>query len=410
MNKTRCIALILVAVLICAFGTTAGTTKKSRFTLAPMATTFATGSTIRMVFSSESPHAEPQLFVIHSYGRTLLDAKHEGRNCIFTLPESYSRKSGAVSWYLLNGNQTVDSGVFQIISNVHTKTVIENYLGPRRILAGGKEFTMMVTVPTDAFDNPKEDHTPVRLHYQFLQEIRNRTLETKDFVAWYDIYSPTQSGKLLVATECTATVSKEIETEVYPNIGTDFTIAYARNHEFADGNQITRFSTSLIRDTFGNTVSDGTLVTFIIKTRRDMVLKTFGTTINGIATAQILHPDHPDRYRVKGYITGIAESNTLDIGYKPVAPSFHYSFSNHNRTITVGPIKSYMNQLVPDGIKVTLQVCDEKNREIASLQEETSRGIASFILGDALCDDRYHLNITTLGMTQITPNLHCDNQ
>jgi hypothetical protein len=42
---------------------------------------------------------------------------------------------------------------FEIIPIKNTQTQIENYLGPPSILAG-KEFTMMVAVPTDGFDNP----------------------------------------------------------------------------------------------------------------------------------------------------------------------------------------------------------------------------------------------------------------
>lgn len=409
MKKARNILLLLSALLLLAFGTTMVSDQEPSFKLASTSKTFTAGNPIALAFNSTSEKEKPQLFIIHSYGKTLLDAAFEKGNYVFKIPENYCQKTGTISWFLVNNSSTTNSGTFEIVPNDKTKTVIENYLGPRTILAGGKEFTMMVTVPTDSYDNPKAANTSVGLKYQFLQNLTTLDLKTKDFIAWYEIYSPTKSGKMLVSTECDNTVSKEIETEVLPNIATDFAINYTRNHEFADGNQITHFSTSIIKDQFGNTVSDGTMVSFIIKTKTNMVLKTFGTTINGIASAQILHPDHQDSYSAKGYVTGIAASNSIVIDYKPIIATFNYSFSNKNRTITIGPIKSFMNQLVPDGIKVVVKVFNQ-NKEVASLQEETSKGMATFEIPKEFYKAKsYHFEITTLGITQKTTTLNYDH-
>jgi hypothetical protein len=409
MKKARNILLLLSALLLLAFGTTMVFDKDQPFKLASTSKTFTAGNPIALSFTSKSEKEKPQLFIIHSFGKTLLDATFEKGKYIFKIPENYCLKTGTISWFLVNNNTTTNSGTFEIIPNDKTKTIVENYLGPRTILAGGKEFTMMVTVPTDSYDNPKADNTSVGLKYQFLQNVTSLDLKTKDFIAWYEIYSPSKSGKMLVSTECNNTVYKEIETEVYPNIATNFTINYSRNHEFADGNQVTHFTTSIIKDQYGNTVSDGTMVSFIIKTKTDIVLKSFGTSINGIASAQILHPDHQDIYSVKGYVTGIAESNSIVIDYKPIISTFNYSFSNKNRTITVGPIKSFMNQLVPDGIKVVVKVFN-KNKEVASLLEETSKGMTTFELPESFYKaNSYHFEITTLGITQKTTTLNYDH-
>ncbi|WP_298147736.1 hypothetical protein [Flavobacterium sp.] len=378
--------------------------------LVTKATEFTAGTPIKLEFTAKSNSEKPQLFIIHSYGKTLLEASVDRGNYVFELPENYCEKTGKVSWFLILEHESIASGTLQILPNPKTKTVLENYFGPRKIMAGGREFSMMVVVPTDGFDNPKESNTTVKLKYQFLQNISTLDLRTNNFIAWYNIYSPDKAGKILVSTECENTVSKEIETEVYPNIATDFSINYSRNHEFADGNQLTRFSTSIIRDQFGNVVSDGTLVYFIIRTKENMLLKTFGATINGIASAQILHPDHQDSYQVKAYVMGIAESNSITINYKPVAASFDYALSHNNRTLRVGPIKSFMNQLVPDGITVVLNVL-QKNKIVATLEKETSKGIAFFeISDDILAAGNFQLEIKTLGISKKTPILRNDHQ
>lgn len=393
-------------MLLLAFGTTVVSNEKTAFALETKTKTFVAGNPVEFSFYSKSETEKPQLFIIHSYGKTLIESTFEKGNYVFKIPENYFQKSGIVSWFLINGNEKVLNGTFEIIPNDKTETIIENYLGPRSILAGEKEFSMMVAVPTDGFDNPKAENTPVIIKHQFLQNITTTNVKTKDFIAWFDIYSPTKSGKLLVSTECEATTTREIETEIYPNIAINFTIYFTRNHDFADGNQITNFTTSIIKDEFGNTVSDGTMVSYIIKTKNNLVLKTFGTTINGIATAKMLHPDHPDLYTVKGFITGIAESNSLVIDYKPIISTFKYRFSEQNRILTVGPIKSFMDQLVPDGIKVVVKVYHNNNL-LTTLQEDTSKGVAKFnFSADFYKEKNYRFDITTLGITQKTKTLN----
>jgi hypothetical protein len=406
MKKTIYILFSLSILLLLAFGTAVVSNEKTAFALETKTKTFVAGKNIEIKFSSASKREKPGLFIIHSYGKTLVESTFEKGNYSFKIPENYVQKTGVVSWFLINGNEKVAAGTFEIIPNDKTETILENYLGPRSILAGEKEFSMMVAVPTDGFDNPKAENTPVIIKHQFLQNITTTNVKTKDFIAWFDIYSPTKSGKLLVSTECEATTTKEIETEIYPNIATNFTIYFTRNHDFADGNQITNFTSSIIKDEFGNTVSDGTMVSYIIKTKNNLVLKTFGTTINGIATAKMLHPDHPDVYTVKGYVTGIAESNSLAIDYKPIISTFKYRFSEQNRILTVGPIKSFMDQLVPDGIKVVVKVYHNNNL-LTTLQEDTSKGVAKFnFSADFYKEKNYRFDITTLGITQKTKTLN----
>jgi hypothetical protein len=402
MKKTIYILLSLTLLLLFAFETPAFSTKENDIHLSSANKVFVAGNKMELTFSSSSKTVKPQLFIIHSYGKTIVEGVNSDGKISFTIPAVYAKKTGTLSWFLIDNEKTVLNGTFEVIPNDKTKTQIENYLGPRSVLAGGKEYTMMVSIPTDGFDNPKSDNTPVVIKHQFLNNVITAAENTKDFVAWQNIYSNTQSGQILTSTSCEKTVTKEIETEVYPNIATDFSIFYSRNHDYADGNQITTFTTSTIRDAHDNTVSDGTMVVFHITNKNNMFLKTFGTTINGIATGQILHPDHLDSYAVKGYITGIAKSNILHIDYKPILSDFKYSFSEHNRKLTIGPLNSFMGQLVPDGIKVVLKIFHEKNL-IRTLQENSSKGMANFYIpSDFYQEKNYRFEIQTLGITKKT--------
>jgi len=408
MKKIVYILVSFFIVALLSFGTRLSYSEKNKIHLETKYTKFIAGQSIELVFSSDFKAAKKQLYIIHSYGKTLLESKIINDKIVFKIPPIYTQKAGVVSWFLIeNGNEEI-KGTFEIIPNNKTKTQIENYLGPRSILAGGADFTMMVTVPTDSYDNPKQEGTEVVIKDQFLNSVHTEKKKTKNFITWKNIYSNLKSGQILAYSAVDKTASKEIETEVYPNIATDFSINYSRNHDYADGNQITTISSSVIKDQYGNIVSDGTMVLFSIQTKNNLFLKTIGTTINGIASGQILHPDHPDIYTITAYITGIAKSNPITVSYKSIISSFTYRFSNKNRKIKVGPLTSFMGQLVPDGIKVTVKIY-AKNKLVETLIANSSRGIATFNLPDEFYkEDQYRFEITTLGVTQKTETKNYD--
>lgn len=372
------------------------------FSFVTKKSSYVAGEPIELRFKIDKNQENLELFLTHSYSKTVLCPQIKGNMAIFKIPNLLSKKSGIVSWYLIHNSVEKLKGKFQIFPNDTTPTHIENYLGPRTILTGNNHFTMLVVVPTDSYDNPKRNNSKVEIKYQFLNSISSVSKLTKDFIAWENIYAPTKSGKMVVSSRCDSTSTKEIETEIYPSIPTDFKIDYSRNHEYADGNQITTIYTSIIKDKYDNIVSDGTFVNFHITTSENMVLKSYGTTINGIAKGQILHPDHAETYKVKGYVTGMAESNSVSINYKPIIKSFSIKFINNNRTIVVGPIKSFMKQLVPDGIKVVLNVY-HGNKLVKTLQEDTSKGCATFTISSEFYkENSYQFEIIALGIVQKT--------
>ncbi len=151
------------------------------------------------------------------------------------------------------------------------------------------------------------------------------------------------------------------------------------------------------------------MVTFIIKDNTNNVLKTFGTTIDGIATGQFLHPEKENTFQIKAYVNGICESSLISINYKSINPTIDYSFSKDNRTIIVGPIKSFMKQLVPDGIKVNLKIYD-KDRLIETITENSYNGKAEFYLSPELYKEKnYSFKIETLGKTIKTNEINVYN-
>lgn len=373
------------------------------FSLLTTTKTYKAGSPIKLSFKSSSKE-KASLLLKSSYGSIVLNAKQSNDTVSFEVPEFYTQKAGYISWVLMTNGNNIQNGNFDITPEDDVR--LENYLGPRSMPAGDGHYTMMVSIPTDRYDNPKSDGTPTVIKTQFLDNITEQTILTKDFISWKRIYSPEKAGKLLTSVTCMDTETKETETDIYATVPINFTINYTRNHAFADGNQATTLTSSVIKDKFGNIVGDGTMVTYIVTTSQNTVLKTYGNTVQGIAQAEILSPEHADTYTIKAYINGMAESNTISIKYKPIKTTIDYVLSDDKRTITVGPIKSFMNQIAPDGTTVTLQVY-HKDKVAGSINEYTRKGIAVFKLSDKeYLEKEYRFAITVFGNTIETETIH----
>ncbi|WP_116788653.1 hypothetical protein [Flavobacterium psychrotrophum] len=350
----------------------------------------------------------PTLILKSSYGTIIVSAvKVADNSMVYNVPDFFSRKTGLVHWELVGDENIIKQGFFTIVPE-SSVTHVENYLGPRSMLTGDRHYTMMVAAPTDKFDNPKPEGTPVIIKSQFLDNINFVTYPVKDFIAWKRLFSPEKSGKLITSIECGGEESKETETDVYPNLPVDFKIGYYRNHRFADGNQLTVLATSEMRDKFGNVVSDGTTVVFVVHNNQGATLKTFGTTINGVAEGKIPAPEHWDIFRVKAFVNGMGESPEIQISYMPVKVAIKHSYNEKAQTLTVGPINSFMGQHAPDGTTVKILLL-YKNKAVATLEEYTRKGFVSFKLPkEEYPEKQYELTISILGnrlKTQLTTDV-----
>lgn len=362
--------------------------------------TFEAGETITLKFSTKDTK-NPMLYCSNSYGSTLINGHLKNNIIEYNIPENIAKKSGLVSWRLLDNNV---SGKFNIIPK-NEVTTMESYLGPPSILAGGKEYTMLVVIPTDGLDNPTKDSTVVDIKHQFLKTETKTNVFTKNLISFKNIFSPKKTGRMLISSESMGTNSKEFDVNIMPEIPTNFTISFKRPHNYADGNQITTFSTSLIKDKYSNVVADGTHVEFFITTKSGAILKTSGNTVNGIAYAKMIHPDHESYWSVKAAVIGMAKSNSINIEYASVIKNFNVSFSKNNRNIVVGPLQSFMKQHIPNGLQVSLLIY-KKEKHITTIVKYSNVGFVNFKLkNDIYKNSNYTFIVKTAGIEKIFKNI-----
>ncbi|NRR90108.1 hypothetical protein HSX10_00855 [Winogradskyella undariae] len=369
----------------------------SRIKLITTQTQYEVGNPIVLKFSTSNGE-QPLLYCSNSFGSTLISGVLNSKTLEYTFPEHITKKTGVVNWILTDKTTSI-KGSFNIKPKAEVATM-ETYIGPPSIEAGGTDYTMLVIIPTDSLDNPVPTNTLVTEKHQFLDSEETNAIYTNNLIAFRNIYSKKESGRMLVSSESLGINSKEFTINVASAIPTDFNISATRPHQYADGNQVTTFTTSIITDKQKNVVSDGTFVTFYITNKNQNILKTTGTTIDGIAQAKIIHPDYEDTWRIKAYVDGMSESDNITLTYKQVIEDFDILFSNKNRTITVGPLHSFMGQMIPDGLHVTLNIYRDQVL-IDSIIKTSFNGYVNFNLKHAMYQNGdYNFSIKTAGKTK----------
>jgi len=376
-------------------------TNVSEVSVVPIQTplTAKAGDTISLRFKV-SAEGEPHLIIENTLGTSVIPGIREKDELRFTLPTQFTQKSGFCKWHLVNNKTVAVSGILEI-SSLEGPVKMETYLGPRSIYAGITDYAMLVNVPTDIYDNPLKEGTPVQIKRQLLTNNESFETTTKDLISWKRLFSVERSGRMLVTANTSGSNTKELTVDIFPSQATGFELYFKRNHEYADGNQIIIFETSVIKDTYGNTISDGTLVTFQITNKKGIKLKTEGTTINGIAMAQMLHPEVEENWQVEAYVTGSAKSEAISINFKPAIQSYDLTISEDGRTILVGPILSFMDQLNPDGIPIDIIISDEKNQQLEIKKNKSVNGFSEIELTEENYKAGiYHLEVTIAGITK----------
>ncbi|PKB42774.1 hypothetical protein AX016_0945 [Cellulophaga sp. RHA19] len=318
------------------------------------------------------------LVIKNAYGLTVVLPKKEKENITFKIPESFTKIASNLHWRLVLDTHTKLSGTIRILPSAEKKPKLETYLGPRSIIAGGNDFSMLVNAPTDKYDNPLVSGTKVAIKHQFKKNVTVDTLKVKNLVAWTNIFSPKKTGRILITSLVDSTKSKELTSVILPDNAADFSVDYSRNHEYADGNQIITFTTSTIKDNHGNIVSDGTLVLFTAKNSEGRLLQTNGTTINGVAIAKLLHPSKEEYWTITAYVTGAAKSKPITVEFNSAVKDYNIQLSANNRTITIGPIESFMQQFVPDGLAVTATIYSADKTLLNTKKTTSLKGVATF--------------------------------
>ncbi|MAU72282.1 MAG: hypothetical protein CML04_09315 [Pseudozobellia sp.] len=344
---------------------------------------------------------KPYLKIDQSMGPVILYPQTSGANLEFQLQPENTRQSGTYTWQLVYSEEILQKGTIEVLPKVDEVTKIETYFGPRSIRAGGNDFSMLFVVPTDIYDNPLPDGTQVDINRQMDNVHDSVGIAIKNGYIWHNLYSSDTTGRMLVSAGVGEVSGKELTSMITPSNSVNFSIDYTRVHEYADGNQVVEFFTDIIKDRFGNVVSDGTLVNFRVTDQKAARLQTAGTTLAGVATGRLLHPTEASKWSVTAYVTGESKSNDIELSFRTAVEDYDVQFSEDNRAVQIGPMHGFMEQLTPDGLLITLRLYDEQGKLIDTKKTNSSKGVGAFELQERFYKNgKYKITITTAGINK----------
>ena len=274
------------------------------------------------------------------------------------IPKHLSQASGWLSYALYRDQQLLDKGGFYIAPESIAISPIESYVGPPVVVAGGEDFSMMVAVPTDRWDNMIPNETEIVISEMFQGDLQTHNEVISNRIAWKRVFSPNLSGKINLAATMGSVATKQKTVEVKSQVAEAFSIEVSKIHVYADGNEMLTLKTSPITDRFGNLLTDGTSVQFKVTTSDQMIATSSGATINGIAQTKFLHPEAPSQWTIQGFVQGMAESEQFELEFKSVIDGFQVNLTEAPTQIIAEPLRNYMGQLVPDGVQGILKFDD----------------------------------------------------
>jgi len=336
------------------------------------------GKPITLQFSF-SGKGTPLLMVSNTLGTTVVKGIRSNGKVSYPFPSEFTSKSGPCHWYLLHNKEVLDQGKIEIL-NAEASVQMETYIGPRNIYAGPKDYTMLVAVPTDIYDNPVAEGTELTVHTQFMDTKESFKVTTGHLIGWQRITSREKASRLFINTSSQGITSRELVVDVHPSQATPFNITYKRSHSHADGNQVITFSTSVIRDHYDNIISDGTTVIFMVTTSEGMKLKTQGNTINGVAKAFMLHPARAVNWEVQGFVLGSANSPQIAVDFKPAVTAYEVRFLKETNTLQIGPVYGYLGQQQPDGTPVNIEMYNSNENRVDTIPGVLSNGFCTIAL------------------------------
>ncbi len=299
--------------------------------------------------------ARLRLLVLHSFG--LHSWQANAAECVVSFPTSSElwNHSGEVELKLFFENQLLSEEKLTILPDTSYAPLVEAYCGPKQILTGGEDFTMVIGTGVDSLDNPWPRGTAVDYEYLFKRTFKKRSVNTKTLHSYTRFFSDDESGTPVITVASHGSSHSEFNVTLYPNRPETFSLEYDRSHKYADGKQVTAIKTSVIKDELRNIIADGTLVYFKIVSNLGTTTYATAGMVNGIATIRLPAPKEAMLWTVQAFIEDYTKSTESSIEYLPSVKPYPVAFEEG--MMKIGPIKGFSYQFVPDHTEINITLC-----------------------------------------------------
>ena len=297
------------------------------------------------------------LMLDNGTARIQMNQVARGTQITFKLPHALVQKSGVLTARLFYNSTIVHQSSLEIMPDVDNATRVESYCGPKHLVVNRGDYTMIVSTVLDEFGNPFPKEETVTAGYHSMNRIIEKPMRMRPLFGYQRLYAPDRKGFGNVIGKYGELVGKAFRVDYYAVDPLDFSIAYERQHPFADGEQLVIFKTETIRDASDNIIGNGTIVKFLINNSDGTTAELYAQTLDGIATAVRYAPEKAESWKVTAGIANYADSrNTLEIAFEESVADFSISHLTTARKVLIGPITGYMGQWMKNGTVVKIEV------------------------------------------------------
>lgn len=364
---------------------------------APTKLSYTVGETITIGISAPSDTPRGFLVIQNAWASSIMEIDFQSSTEV-TLPTQFIQKSGLLILRLMVDNKLAGSKQLWLSPQPAAQGQPEVYTGPRFLLAGGEVNAMMVATPLDSLDNPLNSNTAINFKLRSSQDKWLHNTVTEHLFAYYIFPSSNQKGIMSGHVTCGENSSPDYDFYVTPNLPEDFSISFDRLHQEADGHQLIKFTTGVIRDSLNNIVADGTLVKFKVKNENQEYYLATGLTVNGVAQVDLPFPVKAEKWQIKAFISGYAQSDPVSLDFSNSLGHMPWKFYKNNRLLTLGPLKTTFGNTVADGTNILVDITGEDLHK--QLMITTFQGSAEANLGEVEFPDGIYEIVLNCGGLQ----------
>lgn len=322
---------------------------------------------------------------------------NEHQELSYRLPSHIIQKSGVIDWTIIDAFSTTTGKIN--IKPMSSTNDIEVYIGPTTMTAGTSESAMTSVILTDKYDNVLPNGSNATITSTHHSTILSQPTTTHDGIAFIYHNAPKKAGNAFTSVKSGGTVSEEYTYQINASTAQSIGISADQQHTYADGSTTLIISTNLIKDQYGNVIENGTLINFIAEDRQGRISSAQGYTVGGIATGVFVHPESETTWSIYASVSG-KSSNRLLLEYDTAVKNLPLDLSQDGQLI-VGPLTSYIDQLIPDGMPIHIDIYRDQEH-IYSRTSYTKKGIIDFNLNNVMThplDDAISVTVTGAGLS-----------
>ena len=340
-----------------------------------------------------------KLILSHGLGTLIIAPMVKEQQIVFSLPELVVQRAGEVYFTLVHGQNILSQGNFTVQPTAEFNAQLDAFVGPPSLIVDQEDPAMIVAIPTDTYGNLMPNRTALNITTQRVDKTQSTQKATKMGLAYMYLEPEVNVGKIKIAVTAQEAQSKSLEVLLTPGTPGNFEIAATTIHNYADGSENLKLTTTIIKDAFNNVVANGTAVQFNIQGDHGFVLTANGFTVNGVAQTQIAHPSQADSWLITANIGQQGNTiNPIKLDFKPAITAIQSQWNSAKSELTIGPLTGHLGQLIANGTQVELY--DKQAQKIAS--QQTINGSTTFdLLAYVTHSKPEEIQVKVLGITKM---------